>query len=404
VRPVKVSVVLTTYNHERFIRTAIDSIVSQIAEFSFELIISEDCSKDSTRDIIYEYKHRYPRLITLILSEANLNSNYVTRRAIEATVGEYIAFIDGDDYWTSTKKLQLQADFLDSHPDCALCFHSVDMVDEFGTFMKAWPIRPALSTLEDLIDKGNFIPGPTPMIRRSAIESLPSWFDYEAVYVDWSLYLVAASFGHIGYLPQSLSAYRRHAGGYWSSQSKAQRLASTIASLRVYESVLDHSYRDAIQRRIDQQTKQLINALQQSLAGTYKELSVIFAQQKRWDEALDAAREAIENDPEKAGLHHHLGNLFQKAGRLSDAEIAYRRAIELNPKLGATHKQLSNIFAKQERREEALEAARRAVESDPEKPGLHHHLGNLLQKWGRLSESEAADRRTIELNPKEGRP
>src|SRR5262245_33842255 len=127
----KVSVILTTYNHEQFIRQALDSIFMQKTTFAFEVIITEDCSTDSTAAILLEYKLRYPEQIALILSEQNLNSNKVTRRAIEAARGEYLAFLDGDDYWISSEKLQRQVGFLDTNPNCALCFHPVNIVDQY---------------------------------------------------------------------------------------------------------------------------------------------------------------------------------------------------------------------------------------------------------------------------------
>ena len=134
-----------------------------------------------------------------------------------------------------------------------------------------------------------------------------------------------------------------------------------------------------------------------AVAKAHHDLSVTLAEQGHQDEALAAARRAVECDPENAGLHDHLGNLLQKGERLDEAEAAHRRAIELEPDHARAHRQLSVIFTKQGRQDEALAAARRAVECDPEDAGLHYHLGNLVQKGGRLDEAEAAHRRAIEL-------
>src|SRR5688572_23850951 len=120
----KVSVLVMTYNHARFIRQALDSVLMQRTGFDFEVLISEDCSTDGTREIVVEYARRHPHTITLLLSEANLRSNAVVTRGIDAARGEYIALLDGDDYWTSPDKLRKQAAFLDSHSECALCFHN----------------------------------------------------------------------------------------------------------------------------------------------------------------------------------------------------------------------------------------------------------------------------------------
>jgi tetratricopeptide (TPR) repeat protein len=141
--------------------------------------------------------------------------------------------------------------------------------------------------------------------------------------------------------------------------------------------------------------------------GSPNEAYFLFAypdvQRQRWEATLKLTLDAVERDPENAGLHYHLGNLLQRLGRLDEAEAAHRRAIELKPDLAGAHRQLSSIFAQHDRQDEALAAARRAVECDPENAELHYYLGNLLQKWKRLAEAEAAHRRAIELKPNFGR-
>src|SRR5215210_6358212 len=118
--PTRVSVVVVTYNHEKFIAETLNSILGQITDFAFEVIVSEDCSTDSTRRILMEYCDANPKTVKLVLSRENLNTNFVLERAVRAAAGEYIAIVDGDDYWISKHKLQRQADFLDCHSDFTL--------------------------------------------------------------------------------------------------------------------------------------------------------------------------------------------------------------------------------------------------------------------------------------------
>jgi glycosyltransferase involved in cell wall biosynthesis len=246
----KVSVIVTTYNHELFIRQALDGILMQKTAFDFDVIVSEDCSTDATQAILLEYQSRYPDRITLMLSERNLNTNHVTRRAIEAAQGEYLAFMDGDDYWTSPEKLQRQVEFLDSHSDSALCFHAIEQVDSEGHLISgAWPtpaVRPEFSPIEDLIQE-NFIGGCSALIRRSAIGTLPSWFE-KAPFGDWALYVLAARSGLIGFIPDAFGVYRRHATGYWNSLSVEQKRATCLACLDVMQQNLGSDLRDAFQR------------------------------------------------------------------------------------------------------------------------------------------------------------
>ncbi|NLK92600.1 MAG: glycosyltransferase family 2 protein [Bacteroidales bacterium] len=117
------SIVTITYNHEPFIAKTIEGVLMQQVKFPIELIIAEDCSTDGTRAICQQYAEQYPDLIRLITSESNVGAVANERRAILAARGKYIAFCEGDDYWTDPLKLQKQVDFLESHPDYSVTFH-----------------------------------------------------------------------------------------------------------------------------------------------------------------------------------------------------------------------------------------------------------------------------------------
>lgn len=117
-----VSVCLITYNHEPYLRRAIESILAQEVDFKYEIIIAEDCSQDRTRNICEEYKEKYPDLVKLILQEQNVGliRNYVS--LMNQASGKYIAVCSGDDYWCDTKKLQKQINFLENNKDYSMCF------------------------------------------------------------------------------------------------------------------------------------------------------------------------------------------------------------------------------------------------------------------------------------------
>ncbi len=128
---VKLSVVFITYNHEKYIRRSLDGIMAQKVNFPFEVVVGEDCSTDHTRDILREYKRRYPGVFRLLFRKKNLGrptlNVYLT--AMKAR-GEYLAFLEGDDYWTDPGKLQRQVDFLDNHPRYMGTTHSFALVGE----------------------------------------------------------------------------------------------------------------------------------------------------------------------------------------------------------------------------------------------------------------------------------
>src|SRR5882762_4326458 len=118
----KVSVAMICYKQEQFITQAVESAMMQKTDFPYELVISDDCSPDSTREIALDLQRRYPDRIRLLLPETNrgMMSNFV--QTLRACTGDYIALLEGDDYWIDARKLQKQADLLDTHPEFPACF------------------------------------------------------------------------------------------------------------------------------------------------------------------------------------------------------------------------------------------------------------------------------------------
>ncbi len=128
-RPV-ISVLLLAYNHERYICHALDSILNQKTEYPFEIIIGNDCSSDNTEKIIIKYFYKYPQKIRVIRSKHNVGGTAMYLKLLEAARGDYIATLEGDDYWNSEEKLQKQTGFLESHPEYEAVSHRISVVDE----------------------------------------------------------------------------------------------------------------------------------------------------------------------------------------------------------------------------------------------------------------------------------
>ena len=129
----KLSVILITYNHEKYIEKAVDSVLSQVTDFPFEIVIGDDCSPDDTKNIIREYRDKYPDIIRIVHREKN--TGRPTLNVYETTMkcrGDYLAYLEGDDYWTDSDKLQKQMDFLNEHPEYIACTHSHKMIDDNG--------------------------------------------------------------------------------------------------------------------------------------------------------------------------------------------------------------------------------------------------------------------------------
>jgi glycosyltransferase involved in cell wall biosynthesis len=216
-----VSVLVMTYNHVCFIRQALDSVLMQRAKFSYEIVISEDCSTDGTREVVMEYCARFPKEIRALLSEHNLHTNAVVSRGLRDCRGKYIALLDGDDYWIDPCKLQMQVDFLERHADCSACFHNALTVSG-DQVPRNWtaPSQPHFMTLAD-IWRGNPIATGSTLFRNSLYE-LPAWYD-EMPLTDWPLHILNAEHGKIGYIDRVMSVYRIHSGGEHSKLNEIEK-------------------------------------------------------------------------------------------------------------------------------------------------------------------------------------
>lgn len=244
----KLSVSMITYNHEKFIRQAIESVLMQETDFDYELVIGEDNSTDHTYDIISEYQHAYPDKIRVFHSGSNIGSNRNYTRTFFACRGEYIATVDGDDYWTSPLKLQKQVDFFKQHPDCVMCYHDVRSFWEDGSRPSSvlpLKMRQGISTIQDLLAIDHFMPSSSVMFRSGLVKDVPEWF-FDIPIGDWPFHVLHAQYGNIGYISEVLGAYRRHEGGLLLQRNYE---AFWLGELRMYRGLLcclDRRYGRAI--------------------------------------------------------------------------------------------------------------------------------------------------------------
>jgi glycosyltransferase involved in cell wall biosynthesis len=240
----KVTVLVVTYNHERYIEQALVSALQQEASFDYEIVVSEDCSTDRTRSIVLEHARRHPGRIRLVLSERNIRSNEVVARGIRAARGEYVALLDGDDYWTSPLKLERQARFLDRHPGCAIVFHNASVVHEDGS-REPWLWTPEdrrrHCTLDDLW-RGCYFAAASTMFRNGLIGEIPGWYAEMFPITDWPLHILNAEHGWVGYIDEVMSVYRYHAAGWYSPLSEAEKQEATAEFYRRMNVNLGYRY------------------------------------------------------------------------------------------------------------------------------------------------------------------
>lgn len=239
----KVSVLMTAYNHESFIAQAVESAVEQKANFDFEVVIGEDCSTDRTREILREYEASFPDKVRLLLRETNWGGRRNFVDVLGVCQGEYIAILEGDDYWTSPEKLQRQVDFLDAHPDCSICFHPILVVFEDASqkpYLSGVSFKDQVFTLSDLLER-NLIPTCSVMFRNKLLPELPDWFHHTPT-ADWPLHILNAQFGDIGYLDHTMAVHRIHSESVWSPKSLISKQKAKITTLKTIRNHLGPEY------------------------------------------------------------------------------------------------------------------------------------------------------------------
>ena len=263
----KVSVAMIAYNHERFVAQAIESVLAQKVDFPMEIVFGEDCSTDNTREIVRSLASDHPERFTLLFPEKNLGMNRNLAATIRACRGQYVALLEGDDYWTDPEKLQRQADYLDAHPECSICFTRATVIDEANQPLDIpSPIRAVkpVYPLRDYLAR-SFQPRTcTVMFRNRLFEDFPDWF-YQLPVGDFPLHVLNAQHGDFGLLDRTTSAYRIHPGGIWSmgytptewsSQTREQSLRNAARMrdlIKIYETVGTHlgaDYRPVIREQI----------------------------------------------------------------------------------------------------------------------------------------------------------
>ena len=217
-----VSVMMVTYNHEAYVTTALDSILTQEVNFDYEVVIGEDYSTDRTRNIVLEYQQRYGNRIRPLFHEKNLGVSHNWEFTAAQCRGKYVALLEGDDYWTNPHKLQKQVEFMESHPDFSMCFHNARVLYEGGANPPAGHLMTQIQQLEltlDEVTRDWHIATGSVMYRRAMLPELPAWV-HDSVVVDLPLLASLAKAGRVGFLNEEMGVYRVNSGGVSQTAKK----------------------------------------------------------------------------------------------------------------------------------------------------------------------------------------
>jgi glycosyltransferase involved in cell wall biosynthesis len=244
---------MTTYDHEKFIAQAIESVLTQNTNFPYELVIGEDCSTDGTREIVCRYAARYPEVIRTLLPEHNIGAHENFRQVFYASRGQYLAILEGDDYWTSSEKLQIQADVLDAHPETSICCHRcLKHYEDNSQPDLACPAPPAalegVFQIDGILDHRLGVVTGSVMFRR-VIDCIPKWSD-ELIMGDIPLLVTLAGHGDIRLLREIMSVYRIHSGGTWSGMDELAQMRASQQMLLLFERHLDPKYLPVIRKAL----------------------------------------------------------------------------------------------------------------------------------------------------------
>lgn len=155
------SVIVITYNQEKYIRKCLESILMQKTNFKYEIVVAEDRSPDNTREILVEYKEKNPDIFNLILRDENIGVNMNSALAIAAAKGKYLAFLEGDDFWLDENKLQMQVDILEKHSEYSAVAHNIYYAKPNGEVIKncLYTTKIKIYTMKDFMNKPFFIHG-----------------------------------------------------------------------------------------------------------------------------------------------------------------------------------------------------------------------------------------------------
>lgn len=239
----KVSVVVTLFNCEEYIKECLDSILDQQCSFSIEIIVGEDCSTDSSRAILERYAELYPEVVVPIYNGKNLGICANFSSAVSCARGEYIAFCDADDYWHNPEKLQRQVEFLEDDAECVMVYSNANILnEESGSLLKnCYQLKdssaPSGYIYEQLMRK-NFIIASSPCSRAKEIKETCkeiSLKNHSWMLQDYPLWLAVSLKGRVGYFDEAMITYRIRSGSLSSVTSiKRVNLKYSVWKIREY--------------------------------------------------------------------------------------------------------------------------------------------------------------------------
>lgn len=255
--PFVVSTVIPAYNHEDYIEQAIVSAISQKGNFIHEILVCDDASTDNTQTIITGLQKKYPGIIRNISNSVNLGISATFRKCFKESSGDFIAILEGDDYWTTTSKLENQLQFLTTNVDCSMVFSMIDVLNIEAK--KSRYLKRQQSLSKNRLSGKDFLNDPSMnlianfsscMFKSDLMRTLPDRL-FDGRFNEIALAFHLERHGSIGFLNTAMGVYRQHPQGVWTGSDKRMQLESAINTRMMVKDVADPKYHDDIEKIID---------------------------------------------------------------------------------------------------------------------------------------------------------
>lgn len=269
-------VLMPTYNHKEYLRSAVEGVMSQVVDLPIVLIIRDDASTDGTKELAQKLALKFPGRIELMINEKNhfqtgngaiaeiLREIFIKggRFAAKSWAGRlrtkrtaFIALCEGDDYWTDPQKLQKQLEVFRGNRSVRLVHHDVEIIVQLGSSRKyADSLRSHLEDFDSNFAKSNqyyFRDGHnimtcSAMFRASAINDLVLLGRPPGLAGDWILFALICGRTRPHYIETRMATYRIHGSSYWSSKDEKERINAHMATKEFLHSLLWEGNRNRI--------------------------------------------------------------------------------------------------------------------------------------------------------------
>lgn len=243
---VMVTICCITYNHEQYIREALESFVNQKTSFRYNIIIHDDASTDNTVNIIKEYCDKYPNIIIPVLQTENQYSKGVRiiSQIIEPLVkSKYVAFCEGDDYWCDKNKLEEQITFLEKNNEYVACVHNTYLLNT-KTGKKYQMFRNVDVSTENIIRSNKMQYHISSLVYRSELLHNEAMFVNTIQSVsDYPLSIFLSLSGKINFINENMSVYRYATDGSWTIRNNdlSRQKKNLIEKIEMLELANDYS-------------------------------------------------------------------------------------------------------------------------------------------------------------------